>query len=227
MDERDDDRPELFAGVTRTSRPGPARTVLKLGLTIAVAGSLVAGLMLPWVAGPAVAAQQGTSLLGDPPDELTDEQPAGNTVVLAADGTPITYFYDENRQPVASDQIADVMKDALVSIEDARFFQHNGLDVQGTARALVKNVVAGTVQEGGSTLTQQLVKQTLLQTATSTEAGEAAIERSVARKLREARLALALEGLYDKDELLTRYLNIVYFGRNAYGVQAAASAGVM
>src|SRR4051812_4775613 len=224
MDQRDDDRPELFAGVVRSPRPGPARTLLKLALTVAAAGSLVAGLMLPWIAGPAVAAQQGTSLLGDPPDELVDAQPAGNTVVLAADGTPITYFYDENRQPVDSDEIAQVMKDAVVAIEDARFFEHNGLDVQGTARALVKNAVAGAVEEGGSTLTQQLVKQTLLQTATSTEAGEAAIERSVARKLREARLALALEDLYSKDELLTRYLDIVYFGRNAYGVQPAARA---
>src|SRR5690349_1525951 len=138
MDQRDD-RPELFAGVTRSSRPGLARTLTKLGITVAAAGSLVAGLVLPWVAGPAVAAQQGTSLLGDPPAELTDEQPAGNTVVLAADGTPITWFYDENRQPVASDQIAEVMKDALVAVEDARFYDHNGLDVQGTARALVRN----------------------------------------------------------------------------------------
>ena len=117
-----------------------------------------------------------------------------------------------------------VVKDALSAIEDARFFDHNGLDVQGTARALVKNIVAGAVEEGGSTLTQQLVKQTLLQTADGAEAGRAAIERSVARKLREARLALALEDLYCKDELLTRYLNIVYFGRNAYGVQSAAQA---
>jgi membrane peptidoglycan carboxypeptidase len=195
MDERDDDRPELFAGVRRSPRPGLARTLLKLVLTVVVAGGLVAGLLLPWVGGPAVAAQQSTSLLGDPPAELTDEQPAGNTVVLAADGTPMTYFYDENRQPVASGDIAQVMKDALVAIEDARFYDHNGLDVQGTARALVKNIVAGAVEEGGSTLTQQLVKQTLLQTATTAEAGRAATERSVARKLREARLALALEDL--------------------------------
>jgi membrane peptidoglycan carboxypeptidase len=224
MHEHDDDRPELFAGVGRSARPALPRTLLRLALTVIVAGALVAGLLLPWVGGPAVAAQQGTSLLGDPPAVLTDGQPAGNSVVLAADGTPITYFYDENRQPVGSDDVATVMKDALVAIEDARFYQHNGLDVQGTTRALVRNVVAGAVEEGGSTLTQQLVKQTLLQTAESAEAGRAAVERSVARKLREARLALALEDLYSKDELLTRYLNIVYFGRNAYGIQAAARA---
>jgi membrane peptidoglycan carboxypeptidase len=224
MGEHDDDRPELFAGVGRSPRPARLRTVVKLVLTVALAGALVAGVLLPWVGGPAVAAQQGTSFLGDPPVELTDQQPPGNTAVLAADGTPITNFYDENRQPVGSDEIARVVKDAVVAIEDARFYEHNGLDVQGTARALVKNALAGVIEEGGSTLTQQLVKQTLLQTADTAEAGRAAIERSVARKLREARLALALEDLYGKDELLTRYLNIVYFGRNAYGIQAAAQA---
>jgi membrane peptidoglycan carboxypeptidase len=85
------------------------------------------------------------------------------------------------------------MKQALVDIEDSRFYEHNGLDVQGTLRALVKNVAAGSVQEGGSTLTQQLVKQTLLQTATTPEAQAAAVQENVARKLKEARLALALE----------------------------------
>ena len=85
--------------------------------------------------------------------------------MLAADGSLITNFYDEQPHAGAADQIADVMKQALVDIEDSRFYEHNGLDVQGTLRALVTNVAAGSVQEGGSTLTQQLVKQTLLQTA--------------------------------------------------------------
>src|SRR3712207_3143585 len=84
------------------------------------------------------------------------------------------------------------------------------------------NVAAGSVQEGGSTLTQQLVKQTLPQTATSPEEQAAAKEQTLGRKLREARLALALEDTYSKDEILTRYLNIVYFGQGAYGIQAAA-----
>ena len=123
---------------------------------------------------------------------------------------------------MAADQISDVMKQALVDIEDSRFYDHNGLDVQGTLRALARNVAAGSVQEGGSTLTQQLVKQTLLQTAPTPEDRQAANEQTVGRKLREARLALALEETYSKDEILTRYLNIVYFGQGAYGIQAAA-----
>src|SRR3954447_24592543 len=205
-------------------RPGAVGTVVKLVLAVVLAGALLAALLLPWLGGPAFAAQQSTSLLGDPPLELTDQPPPGNSVLLAADGSVITSFYEENRDPVAAEQIADIMKHAMVAIEDARFYEHNGLDVQGTVRALLTNLAAGGVQEGGSTLTQQLVKQTLLQTADTPEERAAATEQTVGRKLREARLALALEESYSKDDLLTRYLNIVYFGQNAYGVQPAAQA---
>jgi membrane peptidoglycan carboxypeptidase len=194
----------------------------KLAATIVVAGALLAGLLFPWVGGTGLVARNSASLLDALPVELTDKTPAGNTKVLAADGSLITSFFTNNRTPVAPDQISDVMKQALVDIEDSRFYDHNGLDVQGTLRALVTNVAAGSVQEGGSTLTQQLVKQTLLQTARSPEEQQAAKEQTVGRKLREARLALALEETYSKDEILTRYLNLVYFGEGAYGVQAAA-----
>src|SRR5215207_8246626 len=200
--------------------------IAKLAATIVVAGALLAGLLLPWVGGSGLAARNSASLLDALPVELTDKTPAGNSRVLAADGSLITNFFTNNRTPVAADQISDVMKQALVDIEDSRFYDHNGLDVEGTFRALVTNVAAGEVQEGGSTITQQLVKQTLLQTATSADERNAAVEQEgvsgVSRKLREARLALALEETYDKDEILTRYLNIVYFGRGAYGIQAAA-----
>jgi membrane peptidoglycan carboxypeptidase len=144
-------------------RTGTFRTLCVLAVSIVAAGALLAGLLLPWVGGPAVAAQRSTGLLGDPPEELTDQPPAGNTTMLAANGELITSFYRENRAPIAGDQIAEIMRQAMVAVEDARFYEHGGLDVQGTLRALVKNLAAGEVQEGGSTLTQQLVKQTLLQ----------------------------------------------------------------
>jgi membrane peptidoglycan carboxypeptidase len=194
----------------------------KLAATVVVAGALVAGLLFPLIGGTGLVARNSASLLDALPVELTDKTPAGNTRVLAADGSVITNFYTNNRTPVTADQISDVMKQSLVDIEDSRFYDHNGLDVQGTLRALVTNVAAGSVQEGGSTLTQQLVKQTLLQTAASPEEQSAAKEQTVGRKLKEARLALALEETYSKDEILTRYLNIVYFGEGAYGIQAAA-----
>ena len=202
--------------------PDRARVLAKLAATIVLAGALVAGMLLPFVGGTGLAARNSASLLDALPVELTDETPAGSTRVLAADGSLITNFYRDNRTPVASDRIAPVMKQALVAIEDSRFEEHNGLDVQGTLRALATNVAAGSVREGGSTLTQQLVKQTLAQTADTAEERQAATEESVGRKLREARMALALEEEYSKDEILTRYLNLVYFGQGAYGVQAAA-----
>jgi membrane peptidoglycan carboxypeptidase len=204
------------------STPSRARVLAKLAAMIVLAGALVACLALPAVGGAGLAARNSASLLDALPVELTDATPAGNTRVLAADGSLITNFYTNNRTVVASDRIADVMKQALVDIEDSRFYQHNGLDVQGTLRAAVTNVAAGSVQEGGSSLTQQLVKQTLLETADTAEERQAATEQDIGRKLREARLALALEETYSKDEILTRYLNLVYFGQGAYGIQAAA-----
>jgi membrane peptidoglycan carboxypeptidase len=191
-------------------------------LAAPMAGLLVAAMMLPWFLGPGLAARSSANLLAPLPSELGEDPVLGNSVVRAADGSIITFFYRHNRQPVASDRIAPVMKQALVDIEDSRFYRHNGLDVEGTLRALARNLAAGTVLEGGSTITQQLVKQTLLQAATTPEDREAAVEQSVGRKLREARLALSLEQRWTKDEILTRYLNIVYFGAGAYGVQAAA-----
>src|SRR5918998_4003660 len=149
--------------------PSRATLLAKLAATIVVAGALVAGLLLPWVGGTGLVARNSASLLDALPVELTDKTPAGNTRVLAADGSLITNLYENNRTPVTPDQISPIMKQALVDIEDSRFYDHNGLDVQGTMRALVTNVAAGSVQEGGSTLTQQLVKQTLLQTATTPE----------------------------------------------------------
>src|SRR5215211_8586130 len=124
------------------------RTLAKLAATIVVAGALLAGMMLPFVGGSGLVARNSASLLDALPVELTDATPAGNSKVLAADGSLITMFYENNRTVVTGDQIAPVMKDALVAIEDSRFYRHNGLDVQGTLRALVANVAAGEVEEG-------------------------------------------------------------------------------
>jgi membrane peptidoglycan carboxypeptidase len=171
-----------------------------------------------------MAASGSANLLNPLPSALADATLPGNTAVLAADGSVITYFYRDNRTPVPADRIADVMEQAMVDIEDQRFYEHGAIDVEGTLRALVRNATAGSVQEGGSSITQQLVKQTLLQTALTPEDRQAATEQSLGRKLREARIALALEEKYSKQEILNRYLNTVYFGEGAYGVQAAAQA---
>ncbi len=206
-------------------RRSRSAVLVRLASSVVVAGALVAAFLFPLVGGAGVLVRKAMTFTGGLPPALT-ESVSGNTRVLAADGSLITGFYTNDRTPVPGDRIAAVMKQALVDVEDARFYQHNGLDVQGTLRAAVTNAAAGSVQEGGSTLTQQLVKQTLLETADTAEDRQAATEQDgqagVARKLREARLARALERTASKDEILTRYLNTVYFGQGAYGIQSAA-----
>ena len=193
---------------------------------VVVAGVLVAAGVVPWVlvadaAGQAVGDRQGP-LSTATVAEVTEQPLPAVTQVLAADGSLITDFYDRDRVPVAADAIAPVMGTALVDVEDSRFYSHGGVDPIGTLRALVADLSSGGAAQGGSTLTQQLVKQVLLQDATTTAGQQAATADTVARKLTEARLALAVDARLSKSEILTRYLNTVYFGHGAYGVQAAA-----
>ncbi len=114
------------------------------------------------------------------------------------------------------------MRQAIIAIEDARFLEHNGVDARGVVRALARNTTAGGIEQGSSTLTMQYIKNVLVNQATSAEDLEQARGDSFTRKIREARLALALEKRFSKSEILARYLNIAYFGSGAYGVEAAA-----
>lgn len=138
---------------------------------------------------------------------------AESSIVYAADGTVLAEWYDEeDRRVVPFDSIPNRLKEAVVAIEDRRFYQHSGVDLQSIARALSVNTVAGQVRQGGSTITQQTVK--LLYTDG---------ERTLTRKIEEALLALSLETRADKDDVLGVYLNAVYFGRGAYGIESAAN----
>jgi penicillin-binding protein 1A len=145
-------------------------------------------------------------------EPLAPAAAATSTKVFAADGTLITTLHAEvDREPVALAEIAPALRHAVVAIEDARFFSHKGVDLRALARALRRNAQAGEVREGGSTITQQYVKNTLLDP-----------EQTVHRKLSEAVLALQLERRHSKETILERYLNRIYLGNGAYGVQAAA-----
>ena len=157
------------------------------------------------------------------PADLLTPPPAQSSKILAADGTVIaTLRGAEDRQIVTSEQIPQVMRDAIVAVEDARFYQHNGVDPQGILRAAARNSEAGDVTQGGSTLTQQYVKNVLLQQAETPEEREAAAGNSLDRKIREVRYAVELEKKLSKDEILVRYLNLAYFGDGAYGVGTAS-----
>lgn len=149
------------------------------------------------------------------PDLRADEdalEMAQTSIVYAADGSVLAEWCDgENRTVVANEVIPNHLKDAAVAIEDRRFYEHGGVDPQAIARALSVNTEAGEVKQGGSTITQQTVK--LLYTDG---------KRTLTRKIEEALLALTLETRADKDDVLGVYLNTVYFGRGAYGVESAA-----
>ena len=118
---------------------------------------------------------------------------------------------DESRVLVASKEIAPIMKQAIVAVEDKRFYEHNGVDVRGIARALWQDVRSQQVVEGGSTITQQYVKNAYSRN-----------EQTIGRKVREAALAWQLTQRWSKDRILTAYLNTIYFGNGAYGVLQAA-----
>jgi membrane peptidoglycan carboxypeptidase len=214
-------------GVERETRVGrrwwrPLVKLAALGTATATAGALVAGLALPWVSGAAGVSGLAADVLQPVHADVLDSLPVRNTAILAADGSLITEIFELNRTPIPSEAIPPVMKDALIAIEDARFLQHGGVDAEALARAVVRNAAAGTVVEGGSTLTQQLVKQIRLQEARTPQERLAATAPDLPRKLYEAQLAIGMEQRYSKDEILTRYLNRVYFGAGAYGIHEAA-----
>ncbi|MCK7642513.1 transglycosylase domain-containing protein [Corynebacterium sp. P6145] len=199
------------------------KSLSKTAGAIVAVGVLGAAVVAPvaGISGLAVARTQEAmeSNLAD----LTDGEAPGVTTILDAHGNPMAWLYKQRRFEVTGDQIAPAMKQAIVSVEDRRFYEHDGVDWQGTIRAMATNIFSGSVQQGASTLDQQYVKNYLLLVDAEDEAEQAAAtETSYARKLREMRMASDLEQLLTKDEILTRYLNIVPFGNGAYGIEAAA-----
>ena len=191
---------------------------------IVLGGALIAGIAMPAVTATGTAINAGTSLFEGVPEDLGFTEPSEQSVILASDGSVLARFYAENRIVVASDQISQHMKDAAVSIEDRRFYQHHGVDVQGIVGALVSNLTGSTLS-GGSSITQQYVRNALIEqgriSGNESEINEAT-EKSIGRKINEARYAISLEKTMTKDEILTGYLNLAQFGRSEYGVEAAA-----
>ncbi|MEV0228052.1 transglycosylase domain-containing protein [Nonomuraea sp. NPDC050786] len=204
------------------SPSSPLSSLVRLTGAAVAAGALVAALALPAVGGTGTLVVSATETLDLRPARLEEPPLTQTSVVYDAKGNRIAQFYAENRKVVRLDQIADVMRTAIVAIEDFRFYEHGAIDFEGTIRALAKNLTSGGIAQGGSSITQQYVKQVLLNSA-DTEAGKnKALEASYARKLKELRYAMGVEEKYPKDEILRRYLNIAYFGAGANGVEAAA-----
>ncbi len=205
--------------------PSPAGVLPRVGLALLVsvlAGVLVAGLAAPAIGGLGLAVKAGADDFLSLPAELDTPALASRSRVLAVDGSVLATFYSVNRLEVPLASIPVTMRQAIVAIEDIRFYEHNGVDYKGTLRAAITNLRSGAVAQGGSTLTQQYVKNALLQSATDKAGQVAATDRSADRKLREARYALALEQKLSKDEILHRYLEIAYFNNGVYGIGTAA-----
>ena len=209
----------------RSDRPTVSRAVSSLGVMLAVSvalGVVVAGLAVPFVGLAGMATRTAAESMDELPTELENVPLAQKTTMLDSRGNVIATLYDENRVNVELGDISRTMVEAMVAIEDYRFYQHGALDVRGTLRALVTNSASDSVQQGGSSITQQLVKLSLLNAAETRAEERAATEQTYARKLRELRYAVALEQQHSKDWILERYLNTAYFGDGAYGIQAAA-----
>jgi penicillin-binding protein 1A len=192
-----------------TPSPKPARPRLKklrilfvlLGLAVLAVVSMVFGMM-------AAVSQDLPAIYN-----FAQYKASKNSEVFDASGEPIgTLTSDQNKILLTSGQISPNIKNAVVSIEDSRFYEHNGVDFQGIARALIKDVLSQSAQQGASTITEQFVKNAL----------EAEGSRTVFEKFREAALAYRLERHWTKDKILTEYLNTIYFGEGAYGIEAAA-----
>jgi membrane peptidoglycan carboxypeptidase len=211
----------------RKRRHGPGRALGQLlGFLAAsiMCGILAASLVAPAVAAAKLGVDGSVGFFEGLPAELTVEPPSQSTKVMTSDGQPIATFYAENRVRVPLDQMSPYIKDAVIAIEDSRFYDHAGVDPQGIVRALVSNVTKGD-RQGASTITQQYVTNVINEARLSQDRPDEVIlsgQKDLGDKLREMKLALALEKEFSKEQILEGYLNIVFFNSDAYGVEAAA-----
>jgi membrane peptidoglycan carboxypeptidase len=192
-------------------------------ISAAMLGVLIGGLAIPVAAAVGGGVGAGAALLKGPAAPVDPDLPQ-TSVMTAADGSVIARFYVENRTPVPLAKISPWLQSALVAIEDARFYEHGAVDARGVLRALVNNETGGQTQ-GASTITQQYIKNANLEAATvagNKAAAAAAVADTVERKVRDVKQAAALERTLTKQQILERYLNIVFFDDQTYGVEAAA-----
>ncbi|ETD33460.1 penicillin-binding protein [Williamsia sp. D3] len=206
-----------------------------------LAGVLVAGLLFPVAGGIGLVSSRAADTVQNVSSELLEGTVPEVTTMTDVTGKPIAFLYDQRRTQVGYNDISPEMIRSIISIEDRRFLDHDGVDWKGTIRAFLKNSSSGEVQQGASTIDQQYVKNYQLLVLARTDADRrAATETTPARKLKEVRMALTLEenltqqakrdkNLSDeqakqeaKKEIVTRYLNVVPFGNGAYGIEAAA-----
>jgi len=201
-------------------------TALVVTAVLALGGGvLAAGMVLPAVGAVDTTTKAARDVIDAIPVDLDVPVLSQKSYMYDGAGNLLTEFYAQNRIVVSLDDIAESMQQAVVALEDRRFWEHSGVDMQGMFRALANNAADGSTQ-GASTITQQYIKNVLIEQAVQDrdfEAIEAAKEISYARKLKEARRAVAFEKKVGKKKVLEGYLNIAQFGKSVYGVESAAN----
>ncbi|MEZ0095183.1 transglycosylase domain-containing protein [Streptacidiphilus sp. EB129] len=193
-----------------------------LGASV-LGGVLAAALALPAVSVLGLGAKSAVGSYNSIPDDFTTPVLAQSSTVYDSAGGVLARVYTRDRTVVPLAQIAPAMRSALIDIEDNRFYQHGAIDLKGALRALTKNAGSGAVSQGGSTLTQQYVKNVFVEEAGDDQTKVLQAQRqTVGRKIQEMKYAIKLEETLSKDQILADYLNITFFGEQAYGVEAAA-----
>ncbi|MFE7645164.1 transglycosylase domain-containing protein [Streptomyces phaeoluteigriseus] len=193
-----------------------------LGVSV-LAGAVLAGIALPAVGALGLAAKGSVESFDELPANLKTPPLSQRTTILDAEGDQIATVYSRDRTVVDLKNISPYMQKAIVAIEDSRFYQHGAVDLKGVLRALNKNAQSGGVSEGASTLTQQYVKNVFVEEAGDDPTKVAqATQQTIGRKIRELKYAIQVEEELGKKKILENYLNITFFGQQAYGVEAAS-----
>ncbi|MFF2658602.1 transglycosylase domain-containing protein [Kitasatospora sp. NPDC058032] len=211
---------------TGPSRKSPLRYVRHsatfLGVSV-VSGVLLAGMALPAAGALGLTAKSTAEGFDDIPDDFKTPPLTQATQVFDAKGGLIAKVYERDRTVIAAEQMSPYMRQAQVDIEDARFYEHGAVDLKGVLRAISKNAESGTASEGASTLTQQYVKNVNIEKAgDDQDAVREAMRKTLGRKIQELKVSIKLEEDLTKEQILTNYLNITYYGNGAYGVEAAS-----
>jgi membrane peptidoglycan carboxypeptidase len=193
-----------------------------LGVSV-LAGAVMAGIALPAAGALGLAAKGSVQSFDEIPANLKSPQLSQRTTILDSQGQQIASVYSRDRTVVDLKDISPYMQKAIVAIEDARFYEHGAIDLKGVLRALNKNAQEGGVAQGASTLTQQLVKNYFIEEAGDDPTKVAqATQQTLGRKIKELKYAIQIEEKLGKKKILENYLNITFFGEQAYGVEAAS-----
>ncbi|OIV37853.1 penicillin-binding protein [Mangrovactinospora gilvigrisea] len=207
----------------RTGRVGPVALTARFVGVSALAGVLAAGVLLPAVGTLGVGAKASAQSFDSLPGDFKRPPLSQASHIYDSKGNLLATVYDRDRTVVKTQDIAPTMRKAIVAIEDARFYQHGAVDPKGILRALNQNAENGGVSQGASTLTQQYVKNVFVEDAGNDPKAVAEAQRqTIGRKVREMKYAIKVEEELTKTQILTNYLNITFFGEQAYGVEAAA-----